>query len=199
MNLKEKAKRAERETETGLEIETVPVESLEPDPRNARRHPKQNLNAIKKSLERFGQVLPIVASPNGIVIGGNGTLQAARELNWKTIEVVRYDGQNARALAIALNQTALSAEWDKEILTETLLELDELDIEPSEIGFTEMDLDELAPLSSLRASPPRRVEEQHLPEKLVYQIVISMDDENAQRILFDRLVAEGYDCKVQIL
>lgn len=133
-----------------LRIESRNLDELRPDPRNARKHPKENLNAIKKSLERFGQALPIVVAPDGTVIGGNGTLAAARDLGWERIETVVYDGENSRALAVALNQTALSAQWDRDILAEALLEAEELQIDPAELGFQDRDLDALFPPAEMQ-------------------------------------------------
>ena len=38
----------------------VPIESLALDPENARTHNDRNLEAIKRSLQAFGQLKPIV-------------------------------------------------------------------------------------------------------------------------------------------
>jgi ParB-like chromosome segregation protein Spo0J len=40
----------------------VPITQIKPDPKNARIHPEPNLNAIKKSLETYGQRKPIVVN-----------------------------------------------------------------------------------------------------------------------------------------
>lgn len=43
----------------------VPVASLNPDPANARTHDRRNLDAIKASLAKFGQRLPLVVQKAG--------------------------------------------------------------------------------------------------------------------------------------
>lgn len=43
-----------------LEVEVVPIGDLTLDPRNARKHGRRNLDAIKGSLEQFGQRRPLV-------------------------------------------------------------------------------------------------------------------------------------------
>lgn len=58
-----------------MKTETVPIDSVRPDPRNARRHGPPNLAAIRASLEAFGQQKPIVVDAEGIVRAGNGTLE----------------------------------------------------------------------------------------------------------------------------
>ena len=105
-----------------MKHERVKCASLKPDPKNARKHSKKNLDAIKKSLERFGQQRPIVVDAKGIVIAGNGTLEAALALGWEEIDIVRSElkGSSATAYAVADNRTAELAEWDDDILAETL-------------------------------------------------------------------------------
>lgn len=76
-----------------MEILTVPLEALVPDPNNTRAHPKENIDAIKASLKRFGQVLPIlVRDSDSQVVAGNGTLEAMKELGWTECKAALYSG-----------------------------------------------------------------------------------------------------------
>lgn len=96
----------------------VPLESVELDPENARTHPRANIEAIKSSLQTFGQRKPIVTGA-GTVFAGNGTVLAARELGWDEIAAVPSDdlSSNAlRAFALADNQTSDLSEWEAEKL-----------------------------------------------------------------------------------
>ena len=64
----------------------VPIGSLVLDPENARRHDRRNIEAVKASLTRFGQVKPVVVQERGrIVRAGNATVEAAIELGWTEI------------------------------------------------------------------------------------------------------------------
>jgi hypothetical protein len=104
-----------QEERTPLTVRRVPVATLLPDPANVRVHPARNLEAIAASLKRFGQQIPVVVDPNGIVRKGNGTLLAARDiLGWTEIDIVdsTLEGSEATAFAIADNRTAELAEWD---------------------------------------------------------------------------------------
>ena len=98
------------------------LDELKTDPANARSHSPANLEAIKSSLEAFGQQKPIVVSEAGVVIAGNGTLEAARSLGWEALDCVTTDlaGDEAKAFAIADNRTAELAHWDYDVLTEQL-------------------------------------------------------------------------------
>jgi DNA modification methylase len=122
-------------------VETVAVSQLVLDPSNARKHNKKNLESIKGSLKRFGQQKPIVVSEDGIVIAGNGTLEAARSLGWTEIKVVRskLKGSDITAYAIADNRTAELAEWDLDVLPGTLEALGK-EFDLGEIGFDKDDL-----------------------------------------------------------
>jgi DNA modification methylase len=98
----------------GLRPLAVPIESLTPDPANARRHPEYNLRTIRQSLERFGQQKPVVCDSARVVRCGNGTLEAARALGRTVIAAVISDLTEAEATAYALadNRTGELSEWD---------------------------------------------------------------------------------------
>ena len=125
-------------------IKRVPLATLVADPDNARSHPQKNLDAIKGSLAKFKQVEPLVVNKRtGLVIGGNGRLAAMRDLGWTEADVTEVDLDNtqAAALAIALNRTAETAEWEMEQLGTTLQALREDGFDLADIGF---DLDDMA-------------------------------------------------------
>lgn len=126
-----------------LAVECVAIADLTPDPRNARYHTPANIAAISGSLKRFGQQVPLVVDGKGIVVGGNGTLEAAKGLGWQTILIVRtkLKGKEVKALALALNRTAELAGWDDKILGPLLHELREGDFDLTEIGFDTSTLD----------------------------------------------------------
>jgi len=117
------------------------LDSLTPDVRNARRHGPKNLEAIRASLERFGQVRPIVIDRAGRVLAGNGTIEAARALGWHEVDTITFEGtaEAAQAFAIADNRTAELAEWHVETLAEILAEIES----PIDVGFDGADLEQL--------------------------------------------------------
>lgn len=128
-----------------LLVESVPTDSLHQDPANARRHPERNMAAIKASLARFGQQTPLVVDAHGIVRKGNGTLQAAIELGWDRVDIVRTPlaGSEATAYAIADNRTGELAEWDDTALTETLRALQSEDFDLTAVGYRDDEVDAL--------------------------------------------------------
>lgn len=135
---------------TKLATRQVRLEQLNSDPQNVRTHDARNLEAIKRSLETFGQRKPIVVAKNAngtlVVIAGNGTLEAARALGWESITVAEvpedWDADKARAYAIADNRTAELADWDQTGLTNALLELDAVGYDMKTLGFDPATLDD---------------------------------------------------------
>lgn len=105
-----------------MKIETAKVSDLSNDPANARKHGEKNIATIVASLRRFGQQKPLVVDSSGVVRAGNGTLEAARQLGWDTIQIVRTEltSSDAIAYAIADNRTSELAEWDNDILAAQL-------------------------------------------------------------------------------
>lgn len=122
-----------------MQIESIEIDKLAEDPNNARLHNPRNLWAIKGSLAKFGQQKPIVVDKNNVVIAGNGTLRAAKDLGWQSIDIVRteLEGYQAAAFALADNRTSELAEWDLVQLKETVdsLKLNELEIDELAFDF----------------------------------------------------------------
>ena len=121
-----------------LKIERVKTSELTPDAANARLHDRRNLDAIKASLEAFGQTRPLVVTEAGLVLAGNGTLAAALELGWETVDVTRVpfaSEEEARAFALADNRTGELAQWNAPVLMEALESLALEGWKLEELGF----------------------------------------------------------------
>ena len=138
------------------------IADLHLDPANARLHPERNRAAIQASLKRFGQQKPIVITPSGMVVAGNGTLEAAKAIGWTEIDCVvsDLDGIERTAFGIADNRTSELAEWDDTVLTELLDHLKHEGFDLDDAGFTDGELDAM-----LKAEQgPADIEEDEVPE-----------------------------------
>ena len=126
-----------------MNVERVPIADLTEDSNNARAHPERNLKVIEDSLRQFGQQKPIVVSPDGVVIAGNGLLACARNMGWETVLVVRTDleGPAARAYALADNRAGELSEWDWESLARELESLQSAGFDLASVGWDEHDVD----------------------------------------------------------
>jgi ParB-like chromosome segregation protein Spo0J len=156
-----------------LRYEEVAIADLVMDPANVRKHPDRNLQALKASLARFGQQLPILVSEDNVVLAGNGRLQAAKDLGWTTIRIARtsLQGTEATAYAIADNRTAELAGWDLDGLDLLLRDLATNGVDLEAVGFTTGDLAQLlGPAEFARdetAAPEREVQ---YSEKIIIKV-----------------------------
>lgn len=134
----------------GLHALAVDIRTLNPDPDNARKHSQRSLQAIVASLRQFGQRKPIVVRKDGmVVIAGNGTLEAAKMLEWTHLAAVVVDvsENDAKAFAIADNRTAELSEWEEGVLKATLVSLtgekNDGSLDPLSLGFTDKEFNDL--------------------------------------------------------
>ena len=108
------------------------VASLVPDRRNARTHPKRQVEQIAASIREFGFANPILIDAEDTIIAGHGRLLAAKALGMTevpTIALPHLTEAQKRALRIADNRIALGAGWDLDLLKLELGELAVLDID----------------------------------------------------------------------
>jgi len=129
-----------------LEVVYRPASALKPDPRNARTHPKRQVEQLVRSIREFGFTNPVLIDEAGVLIAGHGRLRAAKELGLSEVPTITLDGLSEaqkKALRLADNKISLSAGWDLEILK---LELDEIgtldvDFDLSLTGFSSGEID----------------------------------------------------------
>lgn len=115
----------------------IDVNKLVFDENNARKHNKKNLQAIRTSIKRFGQIEPLlVQQDTNIVIGGNARLEIMLELGYQKVLVKLIDctQKEFSAIAIALNRAGELASWNKDRLTQLLDEVND-DLFSKDLGF----------------------------------------------------------------
>lgn len=144
-----------------MKLTTTKITELSLDPSNVRKHSRRNLDAIKASLRKFGQQKPIVVDAKGIVLAGNGTLAAAKELGWTEIEITRttLQGVEATAFAIADNRTAELAEWE-DSLGDVIKSLIAAGVDKDDIGFNQMEIDDMMEAEAIAAEVDEIIHEQ---------------------------------------
>lgn len=126
-----------------LNIETVKISDISPDPKNARKHDTRNIEEIKRSFEAHEQYAPlIVQRSSGKILVGNGRFEAMKQLGWQEAQVCFIDCTDVEAAKIALtdNRTSELATWDSDILKDVLAQLGP---EPDIAGWSNEELEEL--------------------------------------------------------
>jgi hypothetical protein len=110
----------------------VPIDSLQPYHKNARRRAAEIVN---DSLRRHGQYRPIVVNRGTLtgreneILAGNGTWAEARSLDWPFIAATFVDVSEDTAARIVLvdNKANDEAGYDERLLAELLGSLPDLD------------------------------------------------------------------------
>ena len=129
-----------------MKIEKLKVEDLKPAEYNPRKKLKpgdKEFEKLKKSIEEFGYVEPIILNRRtNTVVGGHQRLEVMKFLGYTEVDcvIVDLDEKKEKALNVALNK--ISGEWDNELLTDLLKELDQDGI-VSLTGFETEELDDL--------------------------------------------------------
>lgn len=132
--------------EKRIEIEYVETESIQPNPKNTKKHGEEQVSEIANSMNRNGNNTPI-GIRHGIVLVGNGRYLAAKKLGLKYIPVVNLDhltDEQARLYALADNKLAEKSEWDFDILIPELNDLmSSIDLDLDLTGFNSIEIDNL--------------------------------------------------------
>jgi ParB-like chromosome segregation protein Spo0J len=171
-----------------MKIESVSIDAVHLDPKNARKHNEKNLAAIRGSIEQFNQVEPlIVQKSTGKIIGGNGRYAVLKELGHKKVDVVYVDIDNvkATALGLALNRTGELASWDSDFLDQALKDLKEFEFDLGSIGFGD--------LPTFEFNPPK---EETTIESAMFTLKVTFQNEDDQKALFTELTTRGFKVKV---
>lgn len=138
-----------------LEIEYLPLSELKPYARNAKLHPAEQIEQIKKSIQEFGFNDPIAIWGDNTVIEGHGRLIAATELGLDTVPVIRLDeltDEQRKAYTLVHNKLTMNSGFDLGTLS---LELDDISLDMGEFGFDDLSFDESA-LNDMFADAPEK-------------------------------------------
>ena len=127
------------------------LRAAEYNPRKTLTPEDSEYQKIKRSIEEFGYVDPIIINEDGTIIGGHQRTTVLKDLGYEEVDVVvvDLDKQKEKALNIALNK--ITGEWDELKLKDLLLDLDLGDYDITFTGFEQKDLTEL--VDSLAVEP----------------------------------------------
>lgn len=107
------------------------LRDLKPDPKNARKHTAENVGLIEKSLREVGAARSIVVDENGVVLAGNGVVEAAAAAGIEKVRIVEASGNEIIAvrrrgltdkqkqrLALFDNRASDLSDWEGDVLEE---------------------------------------------------------------------------------
>ncbi len=112
------------------------------DLKKAKYNPRKNLTPkdqeyqnIKRSIEEFGYVEPIIINKDNTIIGGHQRYTVLKDLGFEEVDVIELDVEKdkEKLLNIALNK--ITGQWDEEKLNDLLIELNNENFDLSLTGF----------------------------------------------------------------
>lgn len=114
-----------------MQIELINIDEIIPYENNAKLHPKEQIEQIKKSILEFGNNDPIAIDKNNVVIEGHGRLLALKELGYKEIEVIKLGHlteEQRKAYTLIHNKLTMNTDFDIEILESELAAINIIDM-----------------------------------------------------------------------
>ena len=130
-----------------MQIEKIQTERLIPADYNPRKDLKPGdpeYEKLKRSLEEFGYVEPVIWNKaTSHVVGGHQRLKVLLDMGVTEVDcvVVEMDAEKEKALNVALNK--ISGDWDKDKLALLIADLQGTDFDVSLTGFDPAEIDDL--------------------------------------------------------
>ena len=170
----------------------VPIDSIRLYDKNPRRNDiavDELAALIKANMFRK----PIVIDQHGIIRAGNTAYKAAHKLGMKMIPVAQSEFTDEGAAVeyvISDNKIAEKSAWDIDVLKELMIAHNLADAEHrANTGLSEAEVNRLF---DIKDETKKSLEH-------VIEVAVTMDSEDAARVLYERLVGEGYVCRVLTL
>jgi ParB-like chromosome segregation protein Spo0J len=132
------------------------VSELVPYARNARTHPREQVEQIAESIRALGFIAPVLIDPDGGVVAGHGRILAAQMLGLAEVPCLVVEGWSEaqqRAYVLADNKLAEGSGWDRDLCRFELRALDALEFKFELTGFSAADL-----LAEEQPAEPEKVE-----------------------------------------
>jgi hypothetical protein len=131
---------------TNRQISLLAISELVPASDNPRKHDRQQVRAIARSIKAFDFNAPIMVDRNRQIIAGHGRYEAAKLLGLAQVPVVFLDHlteTQAKAYRLADNKLTDRSRWDDTMVAAQLKELADLvlDFDIEAIGFELPELD----------------------------------------------------------
>ena len=155
-----------------LKIEYVKLSEIKPYSGNAKTHPREQIEQIKKAINEVGFNDPIGVW-HGEIVEGHGRYMAAQEIGLDTVPIIRLDSltdEQRRAYALIHNKLTMNSDFDFDLLNIELEGIFDIDMGDfgfdfgSDTGFNEDALNELFADAPEKEKKPKMIKCPHCGE-----------------------------------
>ena len=170
--------------------EVVATSELKVDGKNPNKMSREQHERLKTSIQKFGFIVPIITNKDLLIADGEQRWIVAKELAMPNVLVIRLPVEEVdrRLLRQVLNK--LKGTHDRELDAEEFEAIIELGRED--------DLKYLLNLSDDKLDGYLKEEESIGYEKQ-FEVVVECEDEINQEAIYNKLISEGYKCRVLTL
>ena len=169
-------------------MQKVKINSIKTNPKNPRLIKDDKFKKLVKSIQEFPQMLelrPIVVDENNIILGGNMRYKACIEAGLKEVFIVQAkDLTEQQKDEFIVKDNVGFGEWDWDVLANEW-DTDKLTDWGLDLPIFKDDENELKDLSSTIDN--------------LYRIEIICKDEEHQENSYNKLIEEGYECRLLTL
>jgi ParB-like chromosome segregation protein Spo0J len=171
-------------------ITSVKISEVKPNPNNPRQIKDDKFKKLVQSIKDFPEMLslrPIVVNDEMVVLGGNMRLKACKEAGLKEVPIIKASELNEdQQREFIIKDNVGFGEWDWDSLAN---EWDAVELEAWGLDLPDFDkevkLNDADDLSS--------------EIKSLYRIEIICSDEEHQEKTYNKLIEQGYECRLLTL
>jgi hypothetical protein len=169
-------------------MQVVKISEVKLNPNNPRLIKDDKFKKLVQSIKDFPEMLnirPIVVNQDMIILGGNMRYKACKEAGLKEIPIIKTDLTEEQQREFLIKDNTSGGEWDFEMLANewNVEQLEEwgLDIPAFDIDNDNEPKDLSSTINNL------------------YRIEISCIDEEHQENSYNKLIEQGYECRLLTL
>ena len=170
-----------------IQIVYKKIGDLKPYKKNAKKHPKEQVERIANSIKEFGFTQPVIIDKDNCVVAGHGRILGAKKAGLKTIPTVKLESlteEQIKAYRLVDNKTNES-DWDFSLLDEELgILADTIDMDLFGFDLTEQEDEE----------EKKKKVEFEIKEK--YEVHIICKDEKQMEQVYNKTKDLGIECKL---
>lgn len=167
------------------------IKELKPYQKNAKKHPKAQVEQIASSIKEFGFTQPVLIDKDNNVVAGHGRVLGAKKAGLKEVPTLCLDDlteEQIKAYRLADNKLNES-DWDIELLQKEAEELLKSDVDMSLFGFDSVLSDEELELEMER-EVKFRTKEKHL-------VIVLCKSEKETIKVQKEIERLGYKCDIK--